>query len=87
MGQPLQPGELVVRRVRWHKDAALTGIVIGNTYAPLEKEPPADEVRTILVMWTTDDNRIKFTWHLPDALMVVKPENLAELRSRCDLAS
>ena len=74
---PLQPGELVVRRVRWQVDADLMGLVIGNTQG----------ARGVLVMWTTGDQRVKFSWHLEDALLAVHPDNLSEVRSRCNLDS
>ncbi len=75
---PLQPGELVVRRVRWQVDADLMGIVIGNT-------PEMPSSKDVLVMWTTGDQRVKFSWHLEDALLAVGPGNIAEVRGRCNL--
>ena len=78
MGQPLQPGELVIKRVRWQVDADLMGIVIGQDQEPVPRW---------LVLWTTGDRRVRFKWHLPDSLQVIDSQNVNELRSRCGLAS
>jgi hypothetical protein len=78
-----QPGELVVRRVRWHADADLIGIVIGNT----QESTNWPDLMDVLVMWTKADRRVEFTWHLPDALMVIEATNVQEVRSRCGLGS
>jgi hypothetical protein len=73
--QAIRPGELVVKRVRWQVGADLMGLVIGNTGLDMW-----------LVMWTTDDQRIRFKWHLADALMVIDPNNVASVKRRGSLA-
>lgn len=66
----LKPGELVVRRVRWHVDANLMGLVIG------------EENGSWLVLWTTGDRSSEFKWHLPDALQVVDLSNVPNISGR-----
>lgn len=67
---PILPGELVVRKQRWHVDANLLGIVIGK------------ENDSWLVLWTTGDRQSKFQWHLPEALLVVDTIDLAGIAGR-----
>jgi len=74
----VQPGELVVKRVRWSVDAECMGFVVAHA---------AGDVDECLVMWTMGDQRIMFKWHLTDALMAVDTSNVAEVRGRCDLGS
>ena len=76
MGHP-RPGELVTKRLRWHEDASLVGLVVGHT-----AEVDAS-TKNILVLWTLADQRVKFRWHLSDALMVIDANNIAEVRKRC----
>lgn len=83
MGQPLNPGELVVRRVRWKIGSDLIGIVIGNTQESAE----LPDLKDVLVMWTKEDRRIEFSWHLADALLVVDSTNMGVVRQRCGLGS
>jgi hypothetical protein len=79
VGQPIQPGELVVRKLRWKVDANLMGIVIGHDAAEDERE------RSWLVLWTMGDRRVEFKWHLADALLVVDETNAAGLSGRGDV--
>jgi len=67
---PIKPGELVVRKQRWHVDANLMGIVIGQ------------ENDSWLVLWTTGDRRSEFKWHLGDALLVVDFGNVPGIAGR-----
>lgn len=79
MGQLLRPGELVVKRVRWNADADLIGLVICF----------CDEIiPEWLVMWSTADQRIRFKWHIKDALLVVDTLSVVEeVRKRCTLVT
>lgn len=71
MALPLKPGELVVRKQRWHVDAALMGLVIGKGH---------DD--NWLVLWTTEDKRTEFKWHLGDALLVIDLNNVIGVAER-----
>jgi hypothetical protein len=68
----LTPGSLVVRKQRWHVDANLMGIVIGQ------------ENDSWLVLWTTGDRRSEFKWHVGDALLVIDPLNVPQVAVRRD---
>lgn len=71
MGQDdIEPGQLVVKRLRWNADAGLLGLVIG------------EENGSWLVMWTLEDQRIKFKWHLANALLSVDKSSVEELKRR-----
>ena len=70
MNDELQPGELVVRRIRWGVDAQQLGLVIGRS---------SDS--EWLVMWMID-SAIRFKLHNPDALMVVNDDNLPQVGKR-----
>jgi hypothetical protein len=70
----LQPGALVVRRVRFRPNADVIGIVVGHKLGRWEE---------CLVMWTTGDQRVEFGWHLTDALISIDQVTGAGLRSRC----
>ena len=72
------PGELVVRKIRWHQDSTLIGVVIGHDDAVM---------RSWLVMWTRENQVVDFKWHLTEALLIVEAENINELRQRCRLAT
>lgn len=78
MAADIQPGELVVRRLRWHPESSLIGVVIGHSEG---------QERNWLVMWTLEDRRVDFSWHLEDALLLVDPSNVNELRKRCSLGT
>jgi len=67
---PLKPGELVVRKQRWHVDANLMGIVIGK------------DDDSWLVLWTLEDCRTEFKWHLGDALQVIDLVNAPTVAER-----
>jgi len=71
--EKIVPGDLVVRRIRWHVDANLMGLVIGR------------ENGSWLVLWTTGDQRSEFKWHLPDALQVVDLRDVPDLAARGSL--
>ena len=71
MDRVLLPGELVVKRIRWSVDAQHVGIILGTC----GKEE-------WLVMWTTDDNHIRFDVHITDALLTVDDTSLKEIMDR-----
>lgn len=81
MALPLNPGELVVRKMRWHVDANLIGFVVGHIV-----EGPKND-KNVLVLWTTNGQRVKFLWHLFESLLVVDFQNVEEVRRRCFLVT
>ena len=70
----MQPGELVVKRVRWHADANLVGVIVSV------------EPGNVLVLWTIGDQRSRFKWHPPDALLEVD-SHMEEVKRRCALVT
>lgn len=76
MDTRLQPGELVVRRIRWGVHAQQLGLVIGCV--------GFDEW---LVMWVIDSPGLRFDMHLGDALLVIDDDNMAHVGDRCRLGT
>ena len=64
------PGDLVVRSQRWNLVSNLLGIVIG------------EDDGSWLVLWTAEDERTEFRWHLADALLVVQPDGVTDIGKR-----
>lgn len=75
----MQPGELVVRRIRWDMNAQQIGIVICNDNV-LERS-------LSFVMWSTPKDRIKLSWHLDDTLLILDDQTIInEVKKRCTIA-
>lgn len=68
-----KPGDLVVSRVRFALHSRQVGIVVGG----FEPTKPV----LWLVMWV-DEGRVKFSWHVDDALLVVDDTNMHNVEER-----
>jgi len=60
---------------------------VGIVVCSERKLPEMVELKDVLVMWTREDHRIEFSWHLADALIVVDSKNVEEVMRRCALVT
>lgn len=73
----VQPGDLVARRLKWNVRATEVGVALGLV---------DEELDEWYVMWSTGDSSYTLDTHIGDALMIINdPEQLREVRSRCNL--
>lgn len=68
-----QPGELVVKRVRWSVHSRRIGLLIGKTNTEW------------LVLWCAheDSDQIQFSTHIDDALLVIDENTKSKIGERC----
>jgi hypothetical protein len=69
----LQPGELVVKRVRWSIHSRRIGLLLGK------------KNNEWLVMWNTleESGEIQFETHIDDALLVIDEHTSSKIGERC----
>ena len=69
----LQPGELVVKRVRWSIHSRRIGLLLGKNN------------NEWLVMWSAHEDpcEIQFGTHIDDALLVIDEHTSSKIGERC----
>lgn len=67
-------GKLVVLKARWDLGAKKVGLVISQ------------DGSRIMVLWTTEDGMLHWTWHTAEAVLALDDSNLQKVKQRCFLA-